>query len=124
MKPLITATLLAALTFGGVAPAFASELLETYFARLGEDDHFNSKGERLTSVAAIIRQDRANFHRFGIRDPDDESDSFFSRANNRARLEKMINRGNISKSARRAILNSTPIIYVEIYDDFINVQVQ
>jgi hypothetical protein len=38
----------------------------------------------LTSAAAIIRQDRANFQRFGIRDPEDEDDPFLSAALRRA----------------------------------------
>ena len=36
--------------------------LETYVARLSAADHFNSNGERLTSIAAIIRQDRDTGH--------------------------------------------------------------
>jgi hypothetical protein len=52
-------------------PGKAQELMESYVAFLSEADHFNSNGERLRSAAAIIRQDRANFHRFGRRDPDD-----------------------------------------------------
>ena len=55
-------------------PGKAQEMVESYVAFLSEADHFNSNGERLRSAAAIIRQDRANFHRFGRRDPDDQDE--------------------------------------------------
>ncbi len=102
--------------------AFAQPI-ESYVARLSAADHFNSNGERLTSVAAIIRQDRANLYALGKGDPEDETDSFFSDKANRARLESMLNRGTANKAARHAILNGTPVIRVDIYRDFINVEV-
>lgn len=102
--------------------AFAQPI-ESYVARLSAADHFNSNGERLTSVAAIIRQDRANLYAFGKGDPEDETDSFFSDKANRAKLESMLNRGTANKTARHAILNGTPVIRVDIYRDFINVEV-
>ena len=94
-----------------------------YTARLGPSDHFNSNGVRLTTVAAIIRQDRATFHRFGIRDPEDEWDSFFSDADNRARLESLIAGGTTSSATRSAIVNGQPLIHVDIYDGYVNVVV-
>ena len=51
------------------APAAAQHgPLGHYNARLSARDHYNSNGERLRTVAAILRQDRANFHRFNRRD--------------------------------------------------------
>jgi hypothetical protein len=44
---------------------------------LSEQDHLNSNEQRLTTAAAIIRQDRANFHRFGLRDPADAAKCSF-----------------------------------------------
>jgi hypothetical protein len=58
-------------------PSRAQQLIESYTAFLSEADHFNSNGQRLTSAAAIIRQDRANYYRFDRGDPEDESDRFF-----------------------------------------------
>lgn len=118
-----------ALTVSMVAgPALADDLIESYSARLSEADHFNSNGQRLTSPAAIIRQDRANYHRFGIRDAEDDGDSFFSNQNNRALMERLIERGRISSSARNRIVNGTPIIDVEVYSgpggDYVNVTVR
>jgi len=99
------------------APARAQELVESYTAFLSEADHFNSNGQRLTSAAAIIRQDRANFHRFGRGDPGDEGDSFFASIDNRAAMERMLERGRASPGAINAIVNRTPLIRVDIYRD-------
>ncbi len=97
--------------------AFADNIRETYTARLSARDHFNSSGERLTSAAAIIRQDRANFHKFGKRDAEDEADSFFASAHNRELLEKLLERGSAKKAAILAIINGTPLIRVEVCTD-------
>ena len=97
------------------APGWSAELLESYQAYLSNRDHFNSRGVRLHSAAAIIRQDRANYHRFGKRDSADEPDGFFSSKANRARLERMLERGQASRRVLNQIINSTPIIRVKIY---------
>jgi hypothetical protein len=114
--PLIAA--LSGLTLGllGLAPASAQTLIESYTARLSSNDHYNSSGERLTSPAAIIRQDRANFHKFGLRDPEDEGDRYFSSASNRALMERLLERGRTTGSARRSIVDGTPLIHIEVYD--------
>jgi hypothetical protein len=99
------------------APTFshAQQLIGSYVALLSEADHFNSNGQRLTSAAAIIRQDRANFHRYGIRDPEDEGDTFFADEGNRAALEQMLERGRADPGVISRIVNGTPIIRVDIY---------
>jgi len=104
--------------------ALAQAPSETYEARLSDADHYNSEGVRLTTVAAIIRQDRANFHRFGVRDPEDQDDAFFESAANRARLESLVARSHISPRARRAILNGEPLVEVYIYRDWIEVELR
>ncbi len=96
-------------------PSRAQELVESYVAFLSETDHFNSNGQRLTSAAAIIRQDRANFHRFGIRDPQDENDSFFADAGNRDTLERMLENGQAAPGVISRIVNGTVLIRVDIY---------
>lgn len=94
-----------------------------YTAFLSEGDHYNSNGVRLTSAAAIIRQDRANVHRYGSVDNGDEFDGFFANANNRARLERMLNAGSASPGTRNAIVNGEVMIHVDIWSDSINVTV-
>ena len=93
----------------------ADELMESYTARLSANDHFSSKGERLESAAAIIRQDRANYHKFNLRDPEDGEDVFFASAGNRALLEKQLERGTSERSALRAVVNGTPLVKVLIF---------
>jgi hypothetical protein len=108
-------------------PSRAQQLVESYRAFLSERDHFNSNGQRLTSAAAIIRQDRANFHRFGIRDPQDQSDGFFADPDNRDALERMLEHGRADPGVISRIVNDTVMIQVDIYrgpdGPFINVTV-
>jgi hypothetical protein len=65
-------------------------------------------GNGLTSAAAIIRQDRANVHRYGKRDLDDENDTFFADEGNRAVLEQMLDRGQADPGVLSRIVNGTP----------------
>lgn len=97
------------------APLPAQQLLESYVALLSARDHFNSRGARLTQPWQIIRQDRANYHRFGLRDGADEPDSFFVSAENRAAAERMLRQGFIDPQAARAILNGEVLVLVEIF---------
>lgn len=106
------AVVAAALT---AAPAVAQDLLESYTAYIGAADLRNSKGVRLSEPWQIVRQDRANFHRFNIRDPQDEWDSLFGDYNNRAAMEQMILRGWIDPQAARDIVRGGAMINVSIY---------
>ena len=113
--------------FVGSAPLRAQTLIESYTALLSERDHFNSIGERLTTAAAIIRQDRANFHRFALRDRADEGDHYFADADNRATLERMLERGRAQPGVLRRIVNDIVTIHVEIFHgdngDYVHVTV-
>ena len=102
---------IAALMLAGfAAPALAQGgITESYCAYLSNADHYNSKGGRLTTPGQVIRQDRANFHRFNLRDDADDWDSLFADANNRARLEKLMN----------AALKSDPMGAYIVSDDVI-----
>lgn len=95
--------------------ANADTMIESYQARLSTQDHHNSSGQPLKGEAAIIRQDRANVHKFGNRDPEDQSDRFFQNAKNRETLEQLINRGRSNAAALKAITRGTPLVNVEIY---------
>ncbi|WP_319771877.1 hypothetical protein [Breoghania sp.] len=106
-------------------PAFArGRLLEVYVAYLGPDDHYNSRGQRLSEPWQVIRQDRANYHRFGIRDRGDEGDRFFASAANRARMERMVLKGFIDGNAGWRVVNDNCWIRVEIYEDSVRVEVR
>ena len=109
----------------GAAGANACNVRESYIARLGPGDHFNSNGVRLTSAAAIIRQDRANYHQFGKADPEDQGDDFFASKDNRATLERMLENGQSTPGAIAEVVNGTPLVEVIVCKgprgDFVNV---
>jgi hypothetical protein len=87
------------------ASANASEVV-TYHARLSEQDHFSTDGKRLESVAAILSQDRANYHRFNKRDPNDQGDPFFITNAHRALFYKMkIVYKNFGRHPARSVVN-------------------
>lgn len=101
----------------GVAPARADELVDGYSAYIGKDDLYNSNGERLREPWQIIRQDRANYYKFGIRQRGDEPDSFFASVDNRAKAERMIRAGTMTRDARRLLLQGDCMINVKVYHD-------
>ncbi|WP_354555499.1 hypothetical protein [Rhizobium aquaticum] len=101
----------------GVTPASADELVDEYNAYIGRDDLYNSNGERLREPWQIIRQDRANYYKFGIRQRGDEPDEFFASVDNRAKAERMIRDGTITREARRLLLQGDCMINVKVYHD-------
>ena len=108
--------LLAALTIGMVAqPVLAQEVIGSYAAYIGEDDLYNSEGTRLSEPWQVLRQDRANFHRFGLSQDGDEWDPFFEDADNREAMENMIMRGYVDPDAERMLLSGGAMVYVNIY---------
>jgi hypothetical protein len=119
--------LIAAILSAGLVHTVEAQILgeytETYTARLSPADHYNSNGVRLHSAAAIIRQDRANYYVYRIRDNEDEPDSFFSVKSNRARMEQMLDNGRATPDAVNKIVNETPLIRVDIYSTGIKVTV-
>lgn len=77
---------LGALTF----PAAAQQTIESYYMSLGPQDFVNSRGQRLENFGQAIQQDRANYHRFGRRDPADEGDRLFGDAQTRAEIPALV----------------------------------
>lgn len=90
-------------------------LLDSYVAYIGPADLRNSAGVRLTEPWQIIRQDRANVHRFGRADPGDGWDTFFGDADNRAKMELMLRSGWIEPQAARNIVAGGALVLVEVY---------
>ncbi|MEE9374714.1 MAG: hypothetical protein V3V04_00095, partial [Rhizobiaceae bacterium] len=76
---------------------------------------FNSKGKRLTKLWQILRQDRANYHRFKKRDAYDQWDGFFNSAANRAIAERMIQKGYIEPGLNSRVANGEVTVKVRIY---------
>ncbi|ODT64837.1 MAG: hypothetical protein ABS75_33955 [Pelagibacterium sp. SCN 63-23] len=90
-------------------------LVESYTAYIGNADLHNSRGARLSEPWQIIRQDRANVHRFGIIDDGDTFDGFFASAGNREKLETMLRSGWIEPRAAADIVRGGALVLVEIY---------
>ncbi len=112
MKNILYAVFIVVFSVVSVA---AQELVGSYVAYIGVDDLYNSKGQRLSEPWQILRQDRANFHRFGISQDGDEWDPFFDSINNRAAMERMVMNGSIDPVAARNLLNGGATVFVRIY---------
>ncbi|HCP82011.1 MAG TPA: hypothetical protein DIT67_10620 [Octadecabacter sp.] len=108
-------SILFALSLLVAAPVAADELVGQYVAYIGSEDLYNSNGARLTEPWQVLRQDRANFHRFDISQPGDEWDSFFGSFDNRAIMERMVMNGRIEPSAARSLVNGGAMVVVRIF---------
>jgi hypothetical protein len=127
-RSLICGTALAGLLVAAqlvpAGPAAADTLLGSYIARLSDNDHYASDGYRLDTAAQVVRQDRANWHRFNRGDVEDEDDPWFGSADARARYETLLNKsGAIDQATRRAILNGEPVIEVQVYRNSVRVDI-
>lgn len=67
-------------------PVLAEELIAEYLAWLDARDTVTSRGVKLKSFGAVLAQDRANFHRFGIRQDLDTDDPVFGSRDMREKL--------------------------------------
>lgn len=111
MKLFITpAIALIALLF--TLPARAFDGITYYDTVISQQDRYNSYGERLHSVRAILRQDRANVHLFGKAEPGDGYERFFSHNRNRNMFNSA--RLRISPSLARRIKHGPPV-HVRVY---------
>ena len=67
--------LVAALGLAGLAtvqPAFAqAQPIDGYCAQISDNDKYASDGFPLTDAGSILRQDRANFNRYGTPDAEE-----------------------------------------------------
>jgi hypothetical protein len=96
-------------------PAAAQDFLGQYTAYIGPQDLYNSNGQRLTEHWQILRQDRANLHRFGIWQQGDEWDPFFADYNARAAMEQMIMQGWTDPVARQRIIAGNVYVTLQVY---------
>ena len=122
-KAIAVAGLLTAAALGA-STARADDMLGSYTARISDRDHRASDGYPLGSAAQMVRQDRANWHKFHRRDSDDQGDEWFGTDASRADLQRMLERGGaISNATRRAIANGEPLIEVDVYPDSVRVSI-
>ncbi|WP_136621383.1 MULTISPECIES: hypothetical protein [Mesorhizobium] len=121
-KIVTAAGLLLGSLLGGAA--HADDMLGSYVARISDRDHQASDGYALDNAAQMVRQDRANWHKFHRRDSDDEGDGWFRTNDQRADLQRMLERGGaMSSSTKRAIVNGEPLIQVDVYENSVRVSI-
>lgn len=98
------------------APAHA-DYVGQYQAEISARDLRNSNGQMLQTVAAILRQDRANVHRYGIVDRFDEIDGIFDDAERRADLEVAVANSPVAPELARSIRAGDARVIVEFYGE-------
>lgn len=106
---LAAAALLAAPAALLAAPAAAQQQVGGYYAELAAVDMVSSAGRRLTALGDILQQDRANYHRFGIRQPADEGDPLFADRRNRAAIPELYRSGPGEPLIERILREGTPL---------------
>jgi len=95
--------------------------IDHYYAVLSSADHRNSSGKALKSAASILRQDRANVHRFKKRDKRDDKDELYADGKRRVSLEKAA-RECLSKEVGKAIVSRQAEVWVTTYPSWVDVQ--
>lgn len=104
-------------------------LLCSYQAKISDNDKFNGSGKLIATeynqatVAAILRQDRANFYKYNIRDTEDTSDCLMSSKDQRATFEKLMLNGTMDNSAIHAIIDGNPVVSVDLFPNHANVRI-
>ncbi|MEM1427848.1 MAG: hypothetical protein AAGG09_00145 [Pseudomonadota bacterium] len=110
-----------ALALVPAAEAAAADLIGEYTAWLSPRDAQSSRGQPLTDICAIVQQDRANYHRFGLRDPGDGADSLFGSQEARAQITQDCRYaidGFEPYARERLLQNGEPVyIWVRVYGD-------
>jgi hypothetical protein len=100
----------------GIGAASADQYLGSYVARISDQDHHASDGYALDTAAQMVRQDRANWHKFGYGDAEDQDDPWFGSTDARARLERMLGKsGAMTGAVRNAIANGEPVVQIDVY---------
>ena len=123
-KAMIISSLLAL-----AVPAVADDYLCSYTARLSKEDKYNSSGQLIAknysnnTVAAVLRQDRANYYVYGKANREDQGDCVFSNKNARAKRQSYLASGSMPEYARRIIIDNTPLVQVDVYSQHVEVTI-
>jgi len=83
----------AALAVCLASPVLSDEVIAEYLTWLDARDTVSSGGVKLGSFGAVLAQDRANFHRFGIRQDLDSTDPLFGAREMRSKLPQLYEAG-------------------------------
>ena len=107
-----------ALLLAVAAPTRADTLVAQYLSLLGPPDAYNSSGQPLDDLCAMVQQDRANWHKLGQREEHDSGDPFFNTTERRAMIAgKCIYDADFFANAANRIRNGSRTfpIYVEVF---------
>lgn len=105
----------AVLAVGVATTALADTLLGGYWAYIGRADLYNSNGQRLSTAAQVLQQDRANLHRFGISQNGDEWDPFFGTYETRSAFAHLVRQGGVGPRARNVLRSGGGTVYVKVF---------
>ncbi|WP_299041199.1 hypothetical protein [uncultured Tateyamaria sp.] len=98
------------------SPGQAQQLIAEYYTLLTGADLRNSSGAALGSFCAIVQQDRANHHRFGIRHDGDQWDPIFADPAARAQISANCQLAAGSEYLPSAIAQyGTRYVWVRVY---------
>ena len=113
MKKLIPLAIICSLFIG---TAWAYDGITFYGAKISSKDRVNSDGVALTTVAAMLQQDRANYYKFKKRDSEDQSDGFFTTVDKRLLFQKA--KIKIDPQLAKKIQNgAVQLVTVYVYDE-------
>ena len=109
-------------------PSAVSDTADTanvhrYIARIGRQDHYNSKGVRLNDYRAVLHQERANYYR-GKGDKEDTGAGIFDTPEKRNRIDRMpIEATNLSlRALKRTIIENHPLLRVTVFPDRMQIE--
>lgn len=115
-------------TLAGALECHAAEpTICVYSALLSRQDRFDAQGRALqlrpdsTSMATLLRQDRANFHALHKRDPEDTADCLFSTLAARQRLPELLRNGVLEPGLVDRIPHHDVLVQVQIFPERIRV---
>ena len=96
---------------------------DLYWARLGAEDHSNNSGNPIESAAGIVRQDRANYHAFKLRDKrDDRTDDTYDDKAKRKWLATAL-KDSLDKETKQIIYKHQPLVEVVTWEDRVDVTI-
>jgi hypothetical protein len=98
---------------GGPGPEDDPNPVTKYRARLSGQDHLTSKGVKLATPSEVLQQDRANYHTFNKRDPEDETDTLFLDLTHREKMNQYL--APLTTELISAIEKGTPLVEVSVF---------
>ncbi|MEZ0299521.1 MAG: hypothetical protein ACAI35_23950 [Candidatus Methylacidiphilales bacterium] len=94
--------------------------ITSYRAYIGDADRRSTDGQHLHSTKDILQQDRANFHRYGIRQRGDTGDNLFESPRARQMFQRVPIR--VGRQLAEAIHDGDVLVTVTVYRDVIIVE--